>query len=423
MSVPKSEAALCQKKQCFMYLLIVSLLILAFDFYKRGPPSKNNISFPNGFINNYMRPHFVNFTIYTPGVSNVALRRIGINPDRQYKVHKDDKMDATRPVTVTVWGTSHSLPDVTRRCPASIPCKFISSADKNLTAQSDFIMFHLKSIASSVKSFKAAFPARNPHQRLVIHHRESPANTGSSEYLTKYNNFFNFTAYYSSKADAAFAYGQCVKNDNSIEQHIVNHARSKTKFAMWMASNCNAVSKRQDYVQSLKQHIPLDIYGSCGTFKFTNCHTATSKLTTEECFEHDQKTIEKYKFYLSFENSFCDDYISEKAYRAMRGDNNPLPVMMGAGPYDKYFPPGSYLEVKNFSSAKALADWMHYLDKNEQAYNSYFTWKNDYTCSWPGYYCALCDAIYDLKDKYNVVTNMQEIFHTKQCISPSVYHN
>ena len=50
----------------------------------------------------------------------------------------------------------------------------------------------------------------------------------------------------------------------------------------------------------------MDIYGDCGERK--------CRKDSDQCF----KDIEKnYKFYLSFENSFCTEYITEKFWQIL----------------------------------------------------------------------------------------------------------
>ena len=80
-----------------------------------------------------------------------------------------------------------------------------------------------------------------------------------------------------------------------------------------------------------------------------------------------------FKFYLAFENSLCDDYITEKFFTTLR--YNMVPVVLGGGDYSAYVPRGSYIDVLDFGSPRALARYLLYLDKNATAYNAFFAWK------------------------------------------------
>ena len=51
-----------------------------------------------------------------------------------------------------------------------------------------------------------------------------------------------------------------------------------------------------------------------------------------------------YKFYLSFENSFCVDYITEKFWKVLNYDI--VPIVMGAGNYSKFAPEKSFINVQ-----------------------------------------------------------------------------
>ena len=342
-----------------------------------------------------------------------TLRTIGINLQREYI--SDQNVSDDNLMTVAVWDDSLLFGDVTRTCKTSL-CKFVS---KEEAYRADFVVINLRHIKRHLNQYSTAFPVRNSHHKLVLLYRESPANMISSAYLQKYAGVFNFTAHYSQKADAVFAYGECVETAKRTVN--VNFAGIRTKFAMWMASNCKAVSNRRIYVKELRKYIHIDIYGKCGTLKTPNCHLARYLSKFDQCKKDVKKLISQYKFYLAFENSFCEDYITEKAFIATREEHHPLPVMMGGGDYDKYFPPDSYLDVRNFSSPGQLAAWMLYLDQNDEAYNSYFKWKTNYSCSLPMYFCALCKALGGLNNKRNVVYNLQDVFDPGQCVSPAEY--
>lgn len=81
----------------------------------------------------------------------------------------------------------------------------------------------------------------------------------------------------------------------------------KTKPILWFVSNCKAKSGRGEYIQELSRHVTVDIYGNCGD------HVCPR---SKDCFREVAEP--DYFFYLSFENSFCEDYVTEKLYNALR---------------------------------------------------------------------------------------------------------
>jgi hypothetical protein len=57
----------------------------------------------------------------------------------------------------------------------------------------------------------------------------------------------------------------------------------------------------------MKKWIPIDQYGKCSAWGFWgNCD--------EDCFNN---LGTNYKFYLSFENSLCKEYVTEKFWRIL----------------------------------------------------------------------------------------------------------
>ena len=81
-----------------------------------------------------------------------------------------------------------------------------------------------------------------------------------------------------------------------------NYAHGKTKMAAWFVSNCGAASGRNNVVNELKKYFNVDVFGRCGKPCPKNNKKCFTQLTTD------------YKFYFSFENSNCKDYITEKVY-------------------------------------------------------------------------------------------------------------
>lgn len=78
-------------------------------------------------------------------------------------------------------------------------------------------------------------------------------------------------------------------------------------------------------------------------------------------------------FFFSFENSLCDDYVTEKFFKIF--DYDIVPIVFGHANYSKMAPVKSYINFNEFGSVQKLADYLKYLDQNETAYAEYFEWK------------------------------------------------
>lgn len=82
-----------------------------------------------------------------------------------------------------------------------------------------------------------------------------------------------------------------------------------------------------------------------------------------------------YKFVLAFENSLCEDYVTEKLYNHLK--LNVVPVVFGASNYSLFAPPNSIIDASQYTPEK-LAEYLQILDKNDTLYNQYFKWKEEY---------------------------------------------
>ena len=102
-----------------------------------------------------------------------------------------------------------------------------------------------------------------------------------------------------------------------------------------------------------------------------------------------------YKFYLSFENGICEDYLTEKVWNALQ--RFLVPVVMAGGDLTKMLPPNSYIDVANFcqfQSHQALADYLMEVASNDDLYRSYFEWKRHYVIKRSSQFmCSLCEYL------------------------------
>lgn len=176
-------------------------------------------------------------------------------------------------------------------CPVS-SCVISSSRSDQTTA--DLILFK--------DHFTQPGFQRPMHQAWMMYLLECPLHTQ----MFKQKDVFNWTATYRSDSTVVAPYERWQYfNPNVYTQpQEKNYAANKTKAVAWFVSNCGARNGRLNYARELQKFIEVDIYGSCGTKR-------CPRSQQESCFK---MLNTDYKFYLAFENSNCQDYITEKFF-------------------------------------------------------------------------------------------------------------
>ncbi|XP_071849649.1 4-galactosyl-N-acetylglucosaminide 3-alpha-L-fucosyltransferase FUT6-like [Apostichopus japonicus] len=200
---------------------------------------------------------------------------------------------------------------------------------------------------------------------------ESPLYVPGVQPPAKYaNKSFDWIDSYMSGADFVHPYGKyekyCEYNRPpaiDIRQFLIG----KTKLISWMGSHCETLQwDRMKFVEAVKQIITVDTYGKCGD--------------KEVPWNNDQiilDTLGKYKFYLSLENSCCNEYLTEKFWRAL--EMGMVPVVLGAPleHYRKLAPPNSFIHVDQFNTLAELAVHLITLHSNDERYLEYHKWRNE----------------------------------------------
>ncbi len=106
-----------------------------------------------------------------------------------------------------------------------------------------------------------------------------------------------------------------------------------------------------------------------------------------------------FRFYLSFENSECLDYVTEKVGNILWiGDM--LPIVLGGTNYTRDTPPHSVISIYDYPSPRQLAEHLHHLDNNMEDYLEYFKWRVKYKVNNPMIslvksYCKLCEIVHN----------------------------
>lgn len=191
---------------------------------------------------------------------------------------------------------------------------------------------------------------RSQKQKYVFWSRESPEYYSITEH---YDGFFNLTWTYKLDSDATWRYF-VVRNKRGkilgpkIDMHwidardmkptskyIKNKLQKKSIAAAWIVSHCETTSHREVFYRDLKQELAkfdlkIDVYGNCGeTFTYPyNLECDRDKM--DECYALLESD---YYFYLAFENSKCEDYVTEKVLTALR--HFAVPVVYGGANYTR----------------------------------------------------------------------------------------
>lgn len=204
----------------------------------------------------------------------------------------------------------------------------------------DVILFNLVSLWPRKDMYLPEY--RNDDQVYVFVSTESSANYPVGP---DYNMFFNWTWTYKLNSDVPFVYiavwnkkGEVigpaknitwVKHMKPTSKYVKNKLRNKRKAAAWFVSNCEAINERLKFVTQLRNELApyglkLDIFGRCG-----NLQCPRGRM--QDCYGLLETN---YYFYIAFENSFSEDYITEKILTA--AEHYTVPVLYGGANYSRY---------------------------------------------------------------------------------------
>lgn len=202
----------------------------------------------------------------------------------------------------------------------------------------DIVMFHCLDIARCGAPLE-----RSVRQKYVFVSDEPVHYCVLSD---DYNGFFNLTWTFKFDSDATLKYykvknrkGKVIGPKNFVQwknitqmkpisKYVKTKLQTKSKAAAWFVSNCWTPSHRELYVLRLrnelfKYKLELDQYGICSALQ---CHQSNM----DECYAILESD---YYFYLSFENSFHEDYVTEKVLTAVQHFS--VPIVYGGANYTR----------------------------------------------------------------------------------------
>jgi hypothetical protein len=297
--------------------------------------------------------------------------------------------------------------------------------DRSRLSEADVVFFHAQGLDPKDMPTKRA-----PNQKWLLYEFESPPQTWIQESsLDPVRNVFNLTSTITMDSDIPILerHMQCFVSKERYAKNQkanINYAEGKGDRVAWFVSHCDTQSKREEYARQLAQYIPIDILGKCGNM------TCGNKYKRGNC---DETVINPhYKFYLSFENSICEDYVTEKLWRLIMKPISAIPIVLGSVDYHKILPEGTFPDIKDYSSPKMLADHLKLLAHDDKSFNAIIAKKNAVYCLYPGkktfqqsrYHCQLCEYLHENSEAVSTADDVVDFWSTKRrCQDPREYYS
>lgn len=119
-------------------------------------------------------------------------------------------------------------------------------------------------------------------------------------------------------------------------------------------------------------------------------------------FKQDCPNMDKYYFYLAFENASCRQYLTEKVFFNAY-EKGAIPIIIGPSIEDceKLLPPNSFIHFDKFESSKVFADTIDEIASSYEKLLHYHAWRQHFAVvNEHGYfgtksyhYCRICEAL------------------------------
>ncbi|CAG2163711.1 unnamed protein product, partial [Oppiella nova] len=216
-------------------------------------------------------------------------------------VNSSDK--AFRQFRVLLWTKYFGADDWSHLDLKTLNCNFsncLLTEDKSQLDSVDAVFFHWRDTSPW------DLPQKHiPGQKWIIYNWEPPVNTLEFKGRSIADQI-DWVMSYRTDSDIYVPYGSVIPCDNKWQNEDLFDG--KTRSVAWIVSNCHSDGNREEYVRELAKYIDVDIYGRCGHYECPRDDSCLKMIT------------KKYKFYLSFENSLCKDYVTEKLFRIAEYD-------------------------------------------------------------------------------------------------------
>ncbi|XP_038211743.1 alpha-(1,3)-fucosyltransferase 10 [Zerene cesonia] len=236
--------------------------------------------------------------------------------------HDTEEIQSDYLPVILWWTAGFPGSETARNCPGNIKCNIISD-HKSIKQNVDAYLFY----ASNIKFDSLPLPRKPKNVIWGLYHEESPRNVEELSHEEALR-IFNYSSTFSRYSDVPYplqfldSIGEITSTKYFVPTKVKNNDNDIAPI-MYLQTDCETATERDEYVKELMKHLPIDSYGACLNNKEMPAKFTQDYLEhlNDEDFLH---FIAKYKFVLALENGVCDDYVTEKFWRAIKVGTVPI---------------------------------------------------------------------------------------------------
>ncbi len=226
--------------------------------------------------------------------------------------------------------------------------------------EADAVWFHAPTITD--------LPRHKEHPWILMS-MESDANCQALK-IPAFTRRFDIHMTYRLDADVPCIYPNRHQYGTFLEPPPRRSGPSAGALAAYIASH--PVAHRDEYAAELMRHVQIDSLGKC--LRNAEIDGFVKGGWADGGWHSILDILPRYKFYLAFENSMAQDYVTERVFHAL--SCGVVPIYLGASNVREFMPhDDAIIDAADFTSAQELADYLLYLDADDEAYAKHLNWK------------------------------------------------
>lgn len=209
-------------------------------------------------------------------------------------------------------------------------------------------------------------------------HEESPRTVHFFMYEMGLS-LFNYSSTFSRYSDVPFPLHHLRSvNDITSKKYFIETSKKNSMLKeispiMYLQSNCGTSTERDSYVKQLMKYQLIDSYGYCLNNKQLPVEFKGDYM---QIFEDDRflKFVARYKFVIAIESGVCDDYVTEKLWRAIHV--GVVPIYFGSPSIKDWLPnEKSAILLQDFPTPQLLSLHIDQLMQDDEMYETYLEHK------------------------------------------------